>query len=301
MRRTFLVAGLPVAAAGLLWTGAGWCVVRPGEAVVVRRFGRVVGPAWGPGFHWGFPPGIDRLDRVRTDQVRRLNVGLADPGEAGLEGPGGEFLTGDLNLVRVQAVVQYRVDDAVDFVVRGESAEGLLRRLAEAGLSAALARRGIDAVLRGGRQAIAGEVETSLGEALRRHRTGLAVLGVSLTEARPPAEVAEAFVAAQAAENRRDRRGHEARGAAETTLTAARAEAGARLDRARSAAHRKVLASRAEARKFAALSAEAARSRPLTIRRIYLDTMKSLLSGVGRKVVLPPGEAVDLTVLGIDE
>jgi membrane protease subunit HflK len=298
-----LVVGLLITAAGLLWACFGWCVVRPGEAVVVRRFGRVVGTAWGPGLHWGFPAGIDRLDRVRTDEVRRLNVGLADPSDAdtGVEGPGGEFLTGDLNLLRVQAVVQYRVDDPVDFIVGGESAEGHLRRLAESRLSASLARRGIDAVLRGGRQAIATEVEASLGEALRRHRTGLGILGISLTEARPPAEVAEAFVAAQAAENRRDRRGHEARGAAETTLTAARAEAGARLDRARSAAHRKVLASRAEARKFAALAAEVARSRPLTIRRLYVDTMRSLLSGVGRKVVLPPGEAVDLTVLGIDE
>jgi membrane protease subunit HflK len=296
-----LGAGLLVAAAGLVWAGSGWCVVRPGEAVVVRRFGRVVGPAWGPGLHWGLPPGIDRFDRVRTDQVRRLNVGLADHADDGIEIAEGELLTGDLNLVRVHAAVQYQVDDPVSFVVRGESAEMLLRRFAEAALSASLARRGIYPVLRGGRQAIATEVEASLGEALRRHRAGLAILGVSLTEVRPPAEVAEDFVAAQAAENLRDRRGNEARSAAETTLTAAHAEAGARLDRARSAAHRKVLASRAEARKFAALLAEAGKSRPLTIRRLYLDAMKSLLSGVGRKVVLPPGDAVDLTVLGIDE
>ena len=117
---------LAVAVVGATVLGAftGWVVVRPGEQVVVRRFGRVVGPAWGPGFHWGLPLGLDRFDRVRTDEVRRLIVGPADPLEAGSEAHGGEFLTGDLNLVRIRAIVQYRVDDPVSYVVQGEVVEG---------------------------------------------------------------------------------------------------------------------------------------------------------------------------------
>ena len=238
---------------------------------------------------------------VRTDEVRRLSVGPGDPLEAGGEAYGGEFLAGDLNLVRIRAVVQYRVDDPVAYVVQGEAVEGLLQRFAEAGLSACLARRGIDAVLRAGRQAIAGEVEGSLRQAVREHRIGLSILGVSLTDARPPAEVAEDFVAAQSAENQRDRRGNEARTRAETTLTSSRAESQARLERARSAAHRKLVASRAQAERFLLLVDEVRRSRPLTIQRIYLDAMKSMLDRVRRKVVLPPGDSVDLTVLGVEE
>ena len=72
----------------LLSTGAlvvaltGFCAVRPGEQVVLRRFGRLVKPAWGPGLHWGLPLGIDRIDRVRTDLVRRLVLGERDPDDA---------------------------------------------------------------------------------------------------------------------------------------------------------------------------------------------------------------------------
>jgi modulator of FtsH protease HflK len=300
MRRSALLSLVPIGAA-LLWALTGWCVVRPGEQVVVRRFGRVVEPAWGPGFHWGFPLGVDRFDRVRTDQVRRVNIGPADALDAGAEPSGGEFLTGDLNLVRIQAIVQYRVDNTVDYVVQSESTEALLRRLAEAGLSACLARRGIDPVLRAERQLIAGEVENMLRQAVERRRLGMSILGVSLTDARPPGEVADDFVAAQSAESRRDRRGNEARTQAETTSTAARAESQARLEQARSASHRKLVASRAQAQRFLALVAEAQRSRSLTIQRIYLDAMKSLLNQVRRKVVLPPGDAVDLTVLGVED
>ena len=56
---------------------------------------------------------------------------------------------------------------------------------------------------------------------------------MSLTDARPPAEVAPDFAAAQAAQSERDRRINEARTFAATTRAAAQAEAQARLDRAR--------------------------------------------------------------------
>jgi membrane protease subunit HflK len=300
MSRRVAVA-LALIAASLLIAATGWHVVRPGERIVVRRFGRIVVPDWGPGLHWGAPLGIDRCDRVRTDLVRRLNVGVAEE-PAGDGDPGAdEFLTGDLNLVRVRAVIQYRVASPALMVARSGDAGTLLERLAEAGLSRALARRGIDGVLRGDRQHIAAEVARDLEAGIARLDLGLEILGVSLTEARPPAEVAADFSAAQSAASQRDRRGNDARTQAETTVTAARATAGSRLETARAASQRKLLGSRAGAQRFLALLAEARRSPELTAQRIYLDTMKALLSRVRRKIILPPGDSVDLTVLGIEE
>ncbi len=60
-------------------------MVAPGEVVVVRRLGRVVEPPWGPGLHWHFPAGIDRLDRIRTDAVRQLTIGQSGPPSADQE------------------------------------------------------------------------------------------------------------------------------------------------------------------------------------------------------------------------
>jgi modulator of FtsH protease HflK len=280
---------------------SGWQIVRPGEQIVVRRLGGLVRPAWGPGSHWAFPLGIDRVDRVRTDLVRRLHIGTLEALDGIGDSSSGEFLTGDLNLVRIQAIVQYRVDAPADFVVRGDEVETVLERLAEASLSVSLARRSIDAVLRAERHLVAGEVERALADAVRRHRLGIAILGVNLTEARPPAEVAPDFVAAVAAASHRDRRVQEASSYTDTTATAAKAAAQAVVDGARAVANREVLVSSAQAQQFVTLVAEARRSRSLTIQRIYLDTMKSLLGQVRRKVVLPPGDVVDLTVLGVED
>lgn len=295
MSRRVAAPGVLIAA-GLVIAASGWRVVRPGEQIVVRRFGRIVEPAWGPGLHWSAPLGIDRFDRVRTDEVRRLNVGTTETAAEAVAAEGfdpaaAEFLTGDLNLVRVRAVIQYRVASPADLVVRAGDVEALLARLAEASLSLALARRGIDPVLRGDRQRIGGEVARDLGQAIARHRLGLEILGVSLTESRPPAEVAADFSAAQSAESQRDRRGNEARTQAETTVTAARATAGTRLETARAAAQRKLLGSRAGAQRFLALLVEARRSPELTVQRIYLDAMKTLLGRVRRKIILPPGDS----------
>ncbi len=300
MNRRIAVA-LGLIAAGLLVAMTGWRVVRPGEQVVVRRLGRIVTPSWGPGLHWGAPLGIDHFDRLRTDEVRRLNVG--DPREAAAAGDPGadEFLTGDLNLVRVRAVIQYRVASPAEVVVSCDNVEPLLERLAEASLSSSLARREIDPVLKGDRQRIAAEVARGLERAITRLHLGIEILGVSLTDARPPAEVAADFSAAQSAESQRDRRGHEARTQAETIVTAARASAASRLESARAASQRKLLASRAGAQRFLALLAEARRSPELTSRRIYLDTMKKLLGRVRRKIILPAATDVDLTVLGVEE
>ena len=93
---------------------------------------------------------------------------------------------------------------------------------AEASLSRALARRGVDAVLRSDRRRIVDEVEADLQAARRPSPLGVTILGVSLTDARPPVEVAADFAAAQSAESQRDRRINEARTYEAVHLTGSR-------------------------------------------------------------------------------
>jgi membrane protease subunit HflK len=301
MKKTLAVITLGLFLAVALIGAAGWCMVAPGEVVVVRRLGRLIEPAWRPGLHWSWPLGIDRLERVRSDAVRQLTIGWAGPPSPEIEPAAGELMTGDLNLVRIQATVQYRVATPSDYVLRAEQVEPLLMRSAEASLTRALARRGVDSVLRSDRPVIAREVEQELQRSSQSHQLGVTILGVSLTDARPPSEVAADFAAAQAAESQRDRRLNEARTYQEVGLATAGSSARAVLEAARAAAERTVLAARAEAQRFTVLLAEAQRSRSLTIQRLYIETIQALFDRVQRKLILPPGDAVDLTILGLQD
>jgi membrane protease subunit HflK len=293
-RALAIVLGLSALAYG----ASGLVVVPQGEAVVVRRLGRVLPKPWYPGLHLGWPWGFDRLDRVRTDEVRRLTIGLSGTPGVWDEPGAGEYLSGDLNVLRAEATVQYRVSDPLAFTVRSAEVEPLLRRLAESAMSRALARQGIDATFREGRAEAAREAAGAIARGIERYGLGVSVLGVSLTDARPPTEVAADFASAQSARSDRDRRVNEAKAYATNTATAANARARARLEQARAKADRTLALARGRASRFVSLLAGAENSRALTVRRLYLDTIRELLPRVGRKLVLAPDEPVDLSLIG---
>src|SRR5438445_6403360 len=130
-----------------LLTGA--TQVRPGERAVVRRFGQVVAE-WEPGLHVGLPWGMDRVDRVAVDQVRRVPVGY-QPGlsDADPAIPAGQLLTGDHNLVNVQVVVDYAVrpTKVVDYVVQQERVDGFVAYAAQTLLAESVAGHTVEDVL----------------------------------------------------------------------------------------------------------------------------------------------------------
>jgi membrane protease subunit HflK len=296
--RRGIIALLGLAVIGLV---ASLYSVAPGETGVVRRFGKALPETWGPGLHLGLPRGLDRVERVENARVRRVEVGLAaTPGPD--DDPGaGEYLTGDLNLIHARAVVQFRVADPLRFIVATEDRETTLLRLTEAALARALSRRGVDGVLRDGRTAIAADVQSDLDLSARDYGLGIQILGVSLTDAQPPIEVQPDFAAAQAARSDLDRMRNEAKARSESVLIAAKGKARALDESARAGADRLVALSHARAARFLDLLAEADRSRRLTIRRLYLDTLRDLLPRVRRKVLLTPDEPVDLSLFGIEK
>src|SRR4051812_22288071 len=60
--------------------------VQPGEIAVVRRFGRVLDERPGPGLYIGLPWGMEQVDRVAIDQVRRVTVGYVIKRDEDVEG-----------------------------------------------------------------------------------------------------------------------------------------------------------------------------------------------------------------------
>jgi membrane protease subunit HflK len=192
MRATFWTLVLVLFAAYLL---TGIVQVRPGELAVVRRFGRVVATP-GPGLWIGLPWGLDRVDRVPVDQVRRVPVGYQpDASDNGLTAPPGQLLTGDHNLVNIQVVVDYdvRPQDVVDYVVQAERAEGVIARTAESVLAEWVAGRSVDDVLLTDKAALPGWLLERTQERLEPYRIGVRLRAANVSYLLPPSEVKDAF------------------------------------------------------------------------------------------------------------
>jgi membrane protease subunit HflK len=178
--------------------------VRPEERAVVRRFGRVVARP-GPGLWVGLPWGIDRVDRVPVRTVRQLPVGYnPDAGDDTAATPAGQLLTGDQNLVNVQLVVEYAVDETDagldDFVMHRDRAEAVLAREAEALAGDWVGGRSVDEVLLTGNAALPAWVTGRLQARLDPHRLGVVVQRASVKHLAAPEEVRAAFTAVNEAQ-----------------------------------------------------------------------------------------------------
>jgi modulator of FtsH protease HflK len=286
--------------AGYLATGL--AVIQQDEVGVVRRFGAVVAEPWPPGLHWGLPWGLGRVDRVARDRAREVIAGARGPQAAPLsrapDPAADDFLTGDLNLVTAQAQIQFRVVRPVDYLFASRSADSAVEALGESALASALAGRTIDDVLTSGRAEVAERIRRDVQSGADLRGLGISVRAVRLTQVAPPGPVATAFAdasrargdrrqAVTRAEEYRDRARSDAWGLARETLDGA------------SARHELLVqTARGEADRFAKLAAEVAKAPRAARQRLYLEAVAELWPRLTRKVVVAPGQDVDLSVVG---
>ncbi len=127
----------------LLWLLTSVYIVRTDQQAVVTRFGAVVEPRVMPGIHVALPWPIDRVTKLKVQQLQRLVVGGELPDTC--YGPRAtlqsQFLTGDQNIISMRVVVQYSVGVPVDYLFRTEN----VARSVGAAVETALAERIADA------------------------------------------------------------------------------------------------------------------------------------------------------------
>src|SRR4051794_41006964 len=163
-----------VSAVVLAYLLTGVASVRPGERAVVRRFGAVVATP-GPGLWIGLPWGIDRVDRVAVDFVRRVAVGYDPDADPDAPLPPGQLLTGDQNVVNVRVAVDYTVrgDEVATFLAARARVDGAVSRSAEAALAEWVAARPVDEVLLTGKAVLPGVLTARLREWLEPLNLGI--------------------------------------------------------------------------------------------------------------------------------
>ncbi len=289
-----------VALAAYLATGI--YTVAENEVGVVRRFGRFDPPLREPGLHFGLPWGLDRVDRIKPREVKRLTVGMRGAADRLLGMPATSplalFLTGDQNLVVVQAVVQYSVSDPVAYLFATSQPEKVLASLTVSVLSEVLATRQIDYVLTTGKAEIAAAALALLQRRVARQGLGIAVRDIALPVVEAPAEVKDAFDDVNAARAEAETMVVQARRYADQQRLTARAQANALRQRARAEAAELRNRALAEADRFRKLLYEYRQQPSLVTARLFFDTLGRALANVRRTIVVDDRhKPVDIGVL----
>jgi len=269
----------------VLWST--WFTVQPEETGIVQRFGAVQRTV-GPGLHFKFPDGIESVRLVPTARVLKQEFGfgsIATSSGGRTQYASGSkafkdvslMLTGDLNVIDVQWIVQYRIEDPVRFLFRVRDSQQTIRDIAEAVMRRVVGNRLGSDVLTVGRVAVSTEVKEEMQKILSEYDTGVRLVTVELQDVTPPDPVKPAFNEVNEARQDRERTINQAQEQANREIPKARGEATRTITEAEGYAVERVNRANGEATRFRAVLGEYQRAPEVTRRRLYLEAMSSIL------------------------
>lgn len=278
--------------------------VQPEERAVVKRFGKVVNIA-DPGLHFKMPFGIDTVQLIATERVLKQEFGFrtagSDDGRTVYE-PGDHpdeslMLSGDLNIVDVEWVVQYRIADPMKYLYGMREATRSLRDISESVMRRAVGNRLGSEVLTTARVEIANLAREEIQEAMDRYGTGIQVVTVELQDVVPPRAVQPAFNEVNEARQERERMINEATKQANQVIPRAQGEANRTIAEAEGYATERVNGALGETARFRSILAEYRQAPEVTRTRMYLETVDDVLPRIGSIVVVQDGKASPLPLL----
>ena len=280
-----LVVVLVLVVATVLLAIKGFYIVQPAERAVVQRFGAYHSVTT-PGPHF-LLPFIDTKKIVNVDQVNKFRHRA-------------QMLTKDENIVDVTLTVQYRIQDAADYMFQDASPDKTINSAVESALRQVTGKSTLDEIITQNRSAVAAMVKQDTQKLLDTYKTGLVVTNVNIQDANPPEQVKEAFDDATRAMADKERVQNQADAYANDIVPRARGAAARQVENAKADAFKVVSEAKGETKRFLDLLDEYQKAPEVTRQRLYLDTMQNVLSNSG-KVMLDIKEGGNtLTYLPLD-
>jgi Cu+-exporting ATPase len=191
---------------------SGFTQINAGEVGIVTRFGRPVDDL-SPGLHYRWPWPVETVTRLKPDQVRTVEIGFRSLSGKALAqnmswvsshaGSGlakvdreARMMTGDKDLVELQATVTYRVIDPHVYLFEVQDPDGLIRAATEDILRVLVATTAFDSLVTTKRAEVQQRAWNSLQQRCRDYGErglGVEILGLSLHDLHPPSEVVDAY------------------------------------------------------------------------------------------------------------
>ena len=283
-----------------------YSVQTEGQAVV-KRFGKVVGIK-DPGLKWKLPFGIDRAYFVPTKRVLKEEFGFRTvaPGrrtqysKGDLTSQESLMLTGDLNVIDVEWVVQYRIVDPEKFLHRVRAQGETIRDIAEAVMRRIVGNRLGREVLTIGRVEIASKARNEMQRILQDYNLGISIETVELQDVTPPDSVKPAFNEVNEARQERERLINEAEKYRNQVVPKAEGEAAQTVAEAEAYRAQRVNRAKGGASRFTAVLEEYTKAKEVTRRRLFLEMIDQVLPQLGKIFIIDPTKTSPLPLLNLD-
>ena len=279
-RAVILVALLAV----VLWLGSGFYRVEPDEQGVVLRFGafsRTTLPGLNYHLPWPvetvFTPAVTRINR--TEIGSRSAVNASDQEETSRPAPQESLmLTGDENIIDIDLVLLWRIDNAVDYLFNTRDPDVTVKAVAESVLREVMGRTPIQPALGPMRAQIAADVMEQTQRILDGYHAGVQITQVLLQKVDPPAAVIESFRDVQRANTDAERMRNEAQAYANDIVPRARGDAARLVAAGQGDKQATIAQATGETKRFLSVLAAYRTAKDVTVQRMYLDTMRDVFT-----------------------
>jgi len=273
-----------------IWVLTGVYIVNPNEEGVIRRWGKYR-LSVGPGIYYHIPWPVERVDKPKITKIEKIEIGYRTirEGPPAVYKPVEEeslMLTGDMNIVELWFIVQYRIKDARDYLFNVRNVKKTIKDAAEASMRQIIGDRGIDEALTIGKEEIQDKTEEKLQQILDLYKSGIDIVTVKLQDVHAPGEVKKAFEAVASAKEARERLVNEALGKYNEQIPKAKGEAEKTIREAEAYAVQRIKEAEGNAHRFLARLKEYKKAKSVTKDRLYLETMEDILPEI-EKIVMP--------------
>jgi membrane protease subunit HflK len=264
----------------VIFLGTSVYIVDQTEEAVITRFGRYHDTS-GPGLQFKLPFGIDKqysvnVKAVQTEQFgfRTLSSGISSTYSN--QTNESTMLTGDLNIIEVEWIIQYRVIDPVAWTFNVMERTATIRDVSRSVINMLVGDRAIMDIMGPERSTIESEGAALMNETFRSYGLGIDVIAVKLQNIDPPAGVQEAFDDVNKAEQDMNRLINEGQQAYNAEIPRARGEAEQMIQVAQGYATERVNRARGDVARFNSVYEEYRKAPDVTRQRLYYEMIEEV-------------------------
>jgi modulator of FtsH protease HflK len=278
----------------VIWGLSGFYRVEPNEEGVVLRFGAFNRVAT-PGLNYHLPPPIESVLTPKVTDINVIDVGFRpNPGATNARGRAqgssevpeeSLMLTGDENIVDINFTVFWRIKDAQNYLFKIRNPELTVKAAAESAMREVIGSIAIARAFAEGRGQIETDTQRLLQHILDSYESGIEITQVQLQKVDPPAPVLDAFRDVQSAKIDLNTLVNNAQAYSNDILPRAHGDAVRIVQEAEAYRQQVLLQAQGDAARFLSVYQSYKAAEDVTARRLYIETMESVLKGAN-KVIL---------------
>lgn len=259
-------------------------VVDETEEAVITRLGKYTATT-GPGLHWKMPFGIEKnynvpVKIVQTEQFgfKTVKAGRNNEYKNNISSES-TMLTGDLNIVNVEWIIQYKIENPKQWLFGVYEKENTIRDISRSVINTLVGDRAILDVMGKERSAIEELGLEQMNENFDQLGLGINVTAVKLQNIVPPEGVQEAYEDVNKATQDMNRFINEGQEAYNAEIPKAQGEADKQIQEAEGYATERVNKAKGDVARYNSVYEEYKKSPEVTKERIYLETMDEIFGG----------------------